>query len=197
MSKKRLGAAEIGDGERDSGRRPGRIERFRALPGFRTAAVAFVLTVVLGVGSTLAYAYWSQSSPVQITGSTARPPLPVVAGDLQCNQPYGVGVVRITHTKVAALPADANLLASVVVGAGSPKLYAIPNDGTFALKELPGLADALSWGDRLSISVTTAYLNGVPGPVTVPVVVDESKVLARATPAPKPATASYLASFFC
>lgn len=32
--------------------------------------MAFVLTVVLGAGSTIAYAYWSQSTPVAISGTT-------------------------------------------------------------------------------------------------------------------------------
>lgn len=44
--------------------------RLRAQPGYRTAILAFVLTVILGVGSTVAYAYWNQSTTITVTGST-------------------------------------------------------------------------------------------------------------------------------
>ena len=56
--------------------------RLRALPGFRTAGVAFVLTVALGIGGTIAYAYWSQSMTVSITGTTRSelPPNTTFAG---------------------------------------------------------------------------------------------------------------------
>lgn len=77
MGKKQLGAAQDGGSEPAEGRRLGRLERFRALPGFRMAAVAFVLTVVLGVGSTIAYAYWSQNAVVSISGTT-RAEVPAV-----------------------------------------------------------------------------------------------------------------------
>ena len=45
----------------------GRFSRLRALPGFRTATVAFILTVVLGLGGTAAYAYWQVSTTATIT----------------------------------------------------------------------------------------------------------------------------------
>lgn len=78
MRKKQLGAAP-GDDSGSQGRpKLGAYERLRAQPGFRTAVVAFVLTVVLGIGSTAAYAYWSQSTSTAITGTTRpeQPPVP-------------------------------------------------------------------------------------------------------------------------
>lgn len=42
----------------------------RAQSGFRTAVIAFALTVVLGIGGTAAYAYWSQSATVVFTATT-------------------------------------------------------------------------------------------------------------------------------
>ena len=193
MSKKQLGAVEGVENECEAGL--SWFRRLRAQPGFRTATLVFALTVVLGIGSTAAYAYWSQTAQVQIAGTTVRPPLPLISGDVQCNQPFGVGVVRITHAKAIALPADASVVASVVGPGRQTRLFAVPNDGTFALRDLPGLGDSLSWGDRISISVTTAYLNGLPG--TLPAVVDKSSVLLQATPESKSVNASYLASFFC
>ncbi|MCC3269668.1 hypothetical protein MUG94_05010 [Arthrobacter gengyunqii] len=91
MSKKQLGAAQGGENEPGEGQRSGWTERLRALPGFRMAAVAFVLTVVLGIGSTIAYAYWSQSTSVAITGTT-RSDLPagttlVTANPVLANRP--------------------------------------------------------------------------------------------------------------
>ena len=70
MSKKQLGAAQGGEADPQP-ERLGWVSRLRAQPGFRTAAIAFVLTVVLGVGGTAAYAYWSQQTVVTISGSTA------------------------------------------------------------------------------------------------------------------------------
>ncbi|MBO0896469.1 hypothetical protein [Arthrobacter sunyaminii] len=195
MSKKQLGAAPGDESSPETGKRPGWFGRLRAQPGFRAAAVAFVLTVVLGIGSTVAYAYWGQRNTVSQSVTTVREPLPAVAGEVQCSQPVTLSVVRILHTKVAALPPDASLVASVVGPGSQTRLYAIPNDGVFALRDLPGLGKSLSWGDRISISVTTAYLDGSPG--SLPAVVDEAKVLDRAKTEPKPVSAYYLASFFC
>ena len=193
MSKKQLGA--VSDGE-PAARGPRTwFSRLRAQPGFRTAAVAFVLTVVLGVGGPAAYAWWSQSSQVQISGATARQPLPTVSGEVQCYQPALVSVVRIVHTKVPSLPSDAFVIASVAGPGNQTRLYAVPNDGVFSLKELPGLSNSLSWGDRMSVTVTTAYLKSSPG--NLPAAVDASNVLERAATAPAPASAYYLASFFC
>ncbi|KAD3515275.1 hypothetical protein GD627_13435 [Arthrobacter yangruifuii] len=196
MCDKQLGAAPEAETEPVKG--SGWFARLRAQPGFKTAAVAFVLTVILGVGGPAAYAYWSASTNVVVSGSTARPVLPAVAGDASCNQPFGVGVVRIFYPRVAALPPDASVVASVVInGSSKPRLYAVPNDGVIVLRDLPGLPGALSWGDKMSISVTTAYLDGAPAPGNLPAAVDETKILAPVTPASKATSAYYLASFFC
>ena len=57
-------------GAAPTGRLTQALERLRQRPGFRTAAVAFFLTVVLGIGSSAAYAYWSQSVNANITVTT-------------------------------------------------------------------------------------------------------------------------------
>lgn len=79
MRKKQLGAAPE-DRPTAVERRAGRL---RAQPGFRTAAIAFVLTVLLGIGGSAAYAYWSQSRSGTITGTTVPPVLPA-PGVLAC-----------------------------------------------------------------------------------------------------------------
>ncbi|MCQ1951096.1 hypothetical protein NNX28_14325 [Arthrobacter sp. zg-Y859] len=157
--------------------------------------MAFVLTVILGVGGPAAYAYWSASTNLSISGKTVRPPLPALKGDVRCSQPLTVSVVRIVFSPAEALPADVSVVATVAVTGKTPRSYVIPNNGVLVLKDLPGLADSLSWGDRMSISVTTAYVDGAPG--NLPAAVDETKVLARAAQTPGPANAYYLASFFC
>lgn len=70
MSKKQLGADRSGQADPSGSERLGWFRRLRTQPGFRSATIAFVLTVVLGVGGTAAYAYWSQSASVAITGTT-------------------------------------------------------------------------------------------------------------------------------
>lgn len=62
----------------------GMIRRLHSVSGFRTAVVAFVLTVVLGIGGTAAYAYWSKSTAVVITGTT-RSDLPPGTGEVTAN----------------------------------------------------------------------------------------------------------------
>lgn len=69
MSKDQTEAEFERENDLEQPRRSG-LAGLRAQPGFRTAVIAFVLTVVLGVGGTAAYAYWSKSVPVSITGST-------------------------------------------------------------------------------------------------------------------------------
>lgn len=78
MSEKQLGAAQKKDPEAEEQNRWFR--RLRALSGFRTAVLAFVLTVVLGVGGTAAYAYWIQKTDIAISGSTGYSlPVPTAA----------------------------------------------------------------------------------------------------------------------
>ena len=75
MSKKQLGAAP--GATADSGRAGSRFAHLSAQPGFRTASVAFFLTVILGIGGPAAYAYWSQSTAVTVSGTTAQPVTPI------------------------------------------------------------------------------------------------------------------------
>lgn len=58
--------------------KPGVLQRFRRLPGSRTAAAAFVLTVALGIGGPAAYAWWSQqgSAAITVTAGAPTPPAP-------------------------------------------------------------------------------------------------------------------------
>lgn len=71
--------------ERD--RRPGKtsgpFNRLRALPGSRTAAVAFFLTIALAAGGSAAYALWSQRGDVKVTvvaGAPKPSPTPAPGG---------------------------------------------------------------------------------------------------------------------
>ncbi|MCC9198033.1 hypothetical protein QNO08_04810 [Arthrobacter sp. zg-Y820] len=68
MNKKQVGAAPAEENLPEAGL--GWFARLRVQPGFRTAAIAFILTVVLGLGGTAAYAWWSQSRAVSIVGTT-------------------------------------------------------------------------------------------------------------------------------
>jgi len=52
--------------------------RLRAQPGFKTAAVAFLLAVALGIGAPAAYALWSASTSLSLQVRTAAPPGPVL-----------------------------------------------------------------------------------------------------------------------
>lgn len=69
----------------------GMIRWLLALPGYRTAVVAFALTLVLGIGGTAAYAYWSKSTQVAIAGTTRSevPPgtAPVTANPVMAPRP--------------------------------------------------------------------------------------------------------------
>lgn len=82
MSKKQLGAASEHDPTSAGG--SGWFARLRRQPGFRTATIAFVLTVTLGIGGTAAYAYWSQSVQATISATTVN--LPMVAERPTCNR---------------------------------------------------------------------------------------------------------------
>lgn len=81
MNRKQRGAATE---EEVTGEEHGWFARLRAQPGFRTAFVAFCLTVILGVGAPAAYALWSSTITANVTVKTAKPPLPVV-GKPTCN----------------------------------------------------------------------------------------------------------------
>lgn len=105
--------------------------RLRAQPGFRTAAVAFLLTVVLGAGSTVAYAYWSQSTPVAISGTT-RSEVPAGTSPVTANPVLAARPGAPTGQTCAAVLSDLamrpNNFADVRfswVGAGAATSYVI------------------------------------------------------------------------
>lgn len=58
--------------------RRGTLKRLAGLPGSRTAAAAFVLTVALGLGGPAAYAWWSQQGTATITVTAGKPTAPPV-----------------------------------------------------------------------------------------------------------------------
>jgi len=58
--------------------RRGHLKRLAGLPGSRTAAAAFVLTVALGLGGPAAYAWWSQQGTATITVTAGKPTAPPV-----------------------------------------------------------------------------------------------------------------------
>ncbi len=58
--------------------KPGWFARLRAQPGFKTAFVAFCVTVALGLGAPAAYALWSSSASLNLQVRTAAPPGPVL-----------------------------------------------------------------------------------------------------------------------
>lgn len=171
MRKKQLGAAREQDPVAEERERW--FLRLRALPGFRTAAVAFLLTVVLGIGSTVAYAYWSQSTKVSITGTTAYL-LPPVAGPPDCTA--RVGANRLSWTPVAQGSADTNAVyllrfqradnqRSVILAVpfpspgGNPEVYPYNEHDVYE-----GLGS--SSGSSLNVTVSTAVLSSKTTPTT-------------------------------
>ncbi|MCQ2001789.1 hypothetical protein [Arthrobacter zhaoxinii] len=192
MCDKQLGAAPEAETEPVKG--PGWFARLRAQPGFKTAAVAFVLTVILGVGGPAAYAYWSDSTSVSISGKTVRPPLPTLQGDVRCGW-NGSRVVISQPTPVSALPGGA----SVVMRISDPKgttYYTVSPREYVRLIDVPGLEDRLRWGNSLSISYATAYLNGNAAP-NIGLVQETDLLDFKSLAWTKEASAYYRASFFC
>ncbi|MCC3302958.1 hypothetical protein [Arthrobacter sp. zg-Y895] len=132
--------------------RPGPFRRLRAQPGFRTAAVVFVLTVVLGLGGPAAYAYWSQSTAVTITGlPTAKvqtPAPPVCTTRALANE--------ISWPAVTDVDPDVVYVLSFAVN-GRTKTYAVPRSTTTVKPVyLSGLSDALGRTpyDKVPLAVT-------------------------------------------
>lgn len=58
--------------------KPGWFARLRGQPGFKTAFIAFCVTVALGLGAPAAYALWSASTSLSLQVRTAPPPGPVL-----------------------------------------------------------------------------------------------------------------------
>lgn len=191
MNRKQRGAATEGE--------LGWFGRLRSQPGFRAAFVAFCLTLILGVGAPAAYALWSSTLTANVNVATARPPLPAVTGNLQCVQPFNVGVVSMRYTRPAQLPEGAYVTAAVTIpGKSAPIYYAVPPTGSFNLKDLPGLDGYIgaSWpGRQISVTVNTTYLAENPG--NLPREFQAPSIMPGATPSTAPETAFYIASFFC
>ncbi|WP_104055261.1 MULTISPECIES: hypothetical protein [unclassified Arthrobacter] len=187
MSKKQLGAAQGHGSELEDAKRAGWFVRFRALPGFRAAAVAFVLTVVLGVGSTVAYAYWSQSKPGSIAGVLGYalpPPTEVV-----CKEEFRN---RVVWTPVAGLDPDARYIVTFQIDPKKTAAYAVPQTGSPEVVPytLPGLDDALGTRSslnpaKLTVKVETAIVAN-PNTATVPItdtqIVQRSDTFAEVSP---------------
>ena len=196
MNRKQRGAAS--EGNETAGER-GWFSRLRAQPGFRTAFVAFCLTVILGIGAPAAYAVWSSSVQGKLTVQTVKPPLPVVvAGSVSCGWEWTF--VAISYELAGKLPSGSYVVASVKVSdKAEPKYYAVPNSGSFRLRDLPGLEGFINkndgWGTRLSIAVTTAYLSQEVG--RTPTEIPASSIVLPSSTAPATATAYYYASYFC
>lgn len=129
MSRKtQQGAAE--HPETGDGRRPGVFGRLRRQPGFRTAVIAFIVTVVLGLGGTAAYAYWSASTAATIMvtpkANLGTPPAKPVCHD-------GPLPNEIRWPAVTGADKDVVYLVSFTVE-GTTKLYALPTNGKYVVQ---------------------------------------------------------------
>ncbi|MCC9205452.1 hypothetical protein [Arthrobacter sp. zg-Y769] len=171
MSRKtQQGAAERSDAV--PGTRPGPVTRLRAQPGFRAAAVVFVLTVVLGAGGPAAYAFWSQSTAVTITGSTVPPLTPVPTG-ASCVNGWLTGRIVLPAMRTAD-PEARYILTFTSKRLNAPMSYALPqsigSDGSVQPIEIGGLVAALgsTEGQKVAVNVTvkTAILKSPRDTVT-------------------------------
>ncbi|MBP3037140.1 hypothetical protein J2M53_12890 [Arthrobacter sp. zg-ZUI100] len=196
MSEKQLGAAPGEESDPAvAGKSGGWFGRLRAQPGFRTASIAFVLTVVLGIGSTAAYAYWSQSNTVTQMVTLQRQALPVITGNASCRLgPKLQYHVYYSAVAPASLPSGASILATVTIPGKDELKYVVPNTGSFSLRELPDLVSKLGWtfgGTNFSVSVTSAYINS-PAATTPPYAVQVADIgVAPAPPQPGKAAEAY------
>ena len=194
MNRKQRGAAT--DGEQTCVEH-GWFNRLRSQPGFRTAFVAFCLTVVLGVGAPAAYALWSSTLSANINVKTAKPPLPVLGGDVRCGWngiPLLSNVIMTQPRPSATLPAGAVTIMIVDEPRGQ-STYALTAPGSVRLVDIPGLDSRMRWGNFVTISMTTAYVSGsTPKHLEL---IDDSRVLEKAPGTPSSASAYYRASFFC
>ncbi|MCC9175183.1 hypothetical protein [Arthrobacter sp. zg-Y179] len=179
MSRKTQQGAAVG-ADTVTETRPGPLKRLRAQPGFRTAAVVFVLTVVLGLGGPAAYAYWSQSTAVTISGlPTAKVETPSAPG---CNARTLPN--QISWTGVSDVDSDVVYVLSFTVN-GRTKTYAVPRTTTMVKPlYLSGLNEALGRTPYenvpMAVTLRTATVKKVPSVVTA---ISESDVLAASQPA--------------
>ena len=128
--------------------------RLRRQPGFRTAAVAFLLTVVLGLGGTAAYAYWSASTAANIS----------VTPTIRLGTPSGLACEwssdpnRIYWNAVPDTAVDSDVVYLLTFTQGSrTKSYAVPRGTTSAQPaKLPNLQEALGQTqlERRALTVT-------------------------------------------
>ena len=174
MSRKQRGAAAEGE---QTGEERGWFDRLRAQPGFRTAFVAFCLTVILGVGAPAAYALWSSSVSGIITVQTVKPPLPVIAKPV-CNRTPAPTTVSWTAPQ-AGLPAGAVYLVSVTKANNESYVYAQSNTEFVPSQD----RDLARWTDgnpvsptRTIVTVQVAELNAG---ITVPRRIDPSRDIIR------------------
>lgn len=166
MSKKQLGAAQGGEKDSQSAR-PGWVSRLRAQPGFRTAVIAFILTVVLGVGGTAAYAWWSVTQPIPISGSTGYS-LPKVAGKATCVS-ITLDANRVEWAPVSGAEADAVYVVRFVRENGNQAVIAVPLKSWMYPYDESVVHAALgsTGGGRVNVKVTvqTALLKTKPSGV--------------------------------
>ncbi|MER1995464.1 MAG: hypothetical protein ABTA24_03065 [Arthrobacter sp.] len=194
MNRKQRGAATK---EEQARAERGWFDRLRSQPGFRTAFVAFCLTVVLGVGAPAAYALWSSTVTANVNVPTAKPPLPGLSGDVRCGWngiPLFSNVIITQPRPAAALPAGAVTIMIIDEPRGQ-NTYALTTSGSVRLVDVPGLENRLRWGNGLTISMTTAYVSGpAPGHLES---IDASRILEQAAQAPSSTNAYYYSSFLC
>lgn len=166
-TKAQQGAAESPELEQTLEQEPetgtGRLARLRGLPGFRTAAVAFVLTAVLGLGGTAAYAYWSASTAATITVT------PTVGfgtpSGLACEWHADPNKIYWNAVPETAVDSDVVYLLTFTQGSRT-KSYAVPLRTTSVQPaRLPGLQEALGQTQLerrpLTVTLQTAVVRQV------------------------------------
>lgn len=125
MSKKQLGAVPAKEPIPVESR--GWFARLRGQPGFRTAAIAFVLTVVLGIGGSAAYAYWSLRTQVNMTAKTVS--LPSITKPT-CSTS---GTTSVSWSPPAVMPVNAVYVVRITKtkrGVTASSVYALAQDLT-------------------------------------------------------------------
>ncbi len=151
--------------------------RLRSQPGFRTAFVAFCLTVILGIGAPAAYALWTASVNGVVSVKTIQPPLPVIGKPI-CNDRTPT---TVSWNAPPDLPAGAVYLVSVTKSNNDSYVYAqsttefIPSqDGDLTRWTGGSLGDPT----RTIVTVQAAELNAG---ISLPRRVDPSRDVARAS----------------
>ena len=162
MSRKTQQGAAVGaDAGTDT--RPGPFSRLRAQPGFRTAAVVFVLTVVLGLGGPAAYAYWSQSTAVTISGKTAPPVTPVPTG-ASCMNGFLTGRI-VLPAMTTADPEARYIVTFTSKQLNAPVSYALPQSvvsgGSIQPIELGSLVLALGLTEGQTVAVNATVKTAI------------------------------------